>query len=191
MIAKETENAATAEPKRCITGDEAGRRCWREATTSAWDEGPEPKRCEEHQKAFDLAQQLDGMIYALETVGGFLRSDAVDGDPSGYLAERARGWRDGVAEDAARTAHRLRVAEFLANQGPENKGPKNPLMREYGAHLLIRSDALTNAYVALLDERAPNSGTERLVILDALRQAREEAGDQYAAFGEEQGMGRS
>ncbi len=81
------------------------------------------------------------------------------------------------------------VAEFLANREPDDKVSENPVMREYGARLLVCSGALTNAHEELAAGRMP-SGTERLVILDALRVAGEEASAELGAFKEEQGMGR-
>jgi len=83
----------------------------------------------------------------------------------------------------------MRVAEFLAERGPEDAGPENPIMREYGAHLHVRSDALTDALATLIDEREP-SETERLAIISAIKEASRRVHEEYEKFRAEQGLGK-
>ena len=81
----------------------------------------------------------------------------------------------------------LRVAEFLAARGPNDAGPENAVMREYGAHLHVRSDALTDAFATLIDERKL-SETERLVTIAAIKEASGRVNEEYDKFREEQGL---
>ena len=118
-----------------------------------------------------------------------MKSKAVENDDVGILRELAIAWHDTVTEQAADAAHKLRVAEFLAGQGPDNRGPKDAIMREYGAHLHVRSDAINDALTTLTDKREP-SETERLLIISALTDASERVNEDYAKFREEQGLGR-
>ena len=55
--------------------------------------------------------------------------------PFDVLHELALGWYEELTEKAAKAAHKLRVAEFLASKRPKYPGPENSVMREYGAHL--------------------------------------------------------
>jgi len=117
----------------------------------------------------------------------FLKSEVVEHDPHGILRELAIGWYDTVTEDAAEAAHKMRVAEFLAERGPEDAGPKSDIMREYGAHLFVRSDAINDAFAVLIDEREP-SETERLVAISALKDASKRVNEEYDKFRREHGL---
>jgi hypothetical protein len=81
------------------------------------------------------------------------------------------------------------VAEFLAARGPEDSGPESSVMREYGAHLYVRSDALNDAFATLIDGREP-SETERLVTISALKEASARVNREYDKFRDEQGLGK-
>jgi hypothetical protein len=117
----------------------------------------------------------------------FMHSRAVDEDPHSILRELAIGWYDTVTEKAAEAAHKLRVAEFLAARGPNDAGPESSVMREYGAHLHVRSDALTDAFATLIDEREL-SEAERLVTIAAIKEASARVNGEYEKFREEQGL---
>ena len=99
----------------------------------------------------------------------------------------AFGWHDSVTDDAASAVHKMRVAEFLAARGSEEVGPESPIMREYRAHLFVRSDARNDAFTVLIDERKP-SETERLAIIAALKEASKRVNDEYDKFRREQGL---
>jgi hypothetical protein len=133
------------------------------------------------------AENMDGWLYALEAMRGFMHSKDVDEDPYSSLHELAIGWYDTVTEKAAEAAHRLRVAEFLAERGPEDAGPENVVMREYGAHLHVRCDALSDAFAVLIDEREL-SERERLVTIAAIKEASGRAGEEYEKVRQEQGL---
>ncbi len=60
-------------------------------------------------------------------------------------------------------------------------------MREYGAHLHVRSDAINDAFAALIDDREP-SETERLAIIAALEDASKQVDEEYDKFRNEQGL---
>lgn len=75
-----------------------------------------------------------------------------------------------LEQDPATAAHRTRVAEFLAARGPEDAGPEDPIAREYAAQLHVRSDALSDAFATLADERELTE-TERLVTIAAIKAA--------------------
>ena len=60
-------------------------------------------------------------------------------------------------------------------------------MREYGAHLHVRSDALTDAFATLIDEREL-SERERLVTTAAIKEATRRTNEEYEKFREEQGL---
>ena len=60
-------------------------------------------------------------------------------------------------------------------------------MREYGAHLLTRSDALADAFATLIDEREL-SEMERLAAISALKEASRRVNEDYEKFREEQGL---
>jgi hypothetical protein len=79
--------------------------------------------------------------------------------------------------------------EFLAKRGPEDVGPEGAIMREYGAYLHIRSDAINDVFAALIDEREP-SETERLAIIAALEDASKQVDEEYHKFRNEQGLRR-
>jgi metal-responsive CopG/Arc/MetJ family transcriptional regulator len=81
----------------------------------------------------------------------------------------------------------MRVAEFLAERGPEDAGPESAIMREYGAHLIVRSDAINDAFATLIDEREP-SETERLATIATLKDASKRVNEEYEKFRKEQGL---
>ncbi len=60
-------------------------------------------------------------------------------------------------------------------------------MREYGAHLHVRSDALADAFATLVDGREL-SETERLVTIAALKDASKQVNGDYDEFRREQGL---
>lgn len=79
-------------------------------------------------------------------------------------------------ESGARAeAVRLRVREL----GPEQ--------REHGRRLLRRSDALANAYAAVLGENTPD-GEAKKETLAALAQMRDEAAAEFRRYREEVGI---
>jgi hypothetical protein len=81
----------------------------------------------------------------------------------------------------------MQLAEFLAKRGAKDAGPESAIMREYGAHLHVRSDAINDAFAALIDEREP-SGPERLAIIAALKDASKQVNEEYDKVREEQGL---
>ena len=60
-------------------------------------------------------------------------------------------------------------------------------MREYGAHLHVRSDAINDASATLIDGREL-SETERLAIIAALKEVSRRVNEEYDKFREEQGL---
>jgi hypothetical protein len=172
--------------KMCRAGAATERPCWRPATERDIGETA-PTLCALHMELRRRAENLDAHLHALEGMRGFLKSEAVDEDPHGALRDLAIGWYDTVTEEAADAAHKLRVAEFLAAQGPDNQGPKDSIMREYGAHLHVRSDALADAFATLIDEREL-SETERLVTIAAVKDATKRVNEEYEKFRDEQGL---
>jgi hypothetical protein len=181
----EAHEASPGGQKMCRWGvaSEAGP-CWRLATER--DPGDsEPTLCSVHMELRDRMEDMDGWLYALGAMRDFMSSKAVDEDPDGFLRELAIGWFDTVTERAADAAHKLRVAAFLAERGPNDAGPKSGIMREYGAHLHVRSDALTDAFATLIDEREL-SETERLVTIAALKEASGRVNEEYEKFRKEQ-----
>ena len=131
---------------------------------------------------------MDVRLHALEATRDFLGSEAVEHDPHTYLRELAIGWLDAVTKAAAEAAHKMRGAEFLAERGPEDAGPKSAIMREYGAHLFVRSDAINDAFSVLIDRRE-SSETERLVTISALKEDSRRVNEEYEMFRREQGLG--
>jgi hypothetical protein len=184
-----TEERTEAYPdvrKPCRARVAPERPCWRPATEADIGE-TEPTLCFLNMQLRRRDEDLDGWLHALEAMRDFMHSRAVDEDPHSILRELAIGWYDTVTEKAAEAAHKQRVAEFLAARGPNDAGPKNAIMREYGAHLYVRSDALTDAFAAIIDEREL-SETERLVTIVALKEASERVNGEYEKFREGQGL---
>ena len=103
------------------------------------------------------------------------------------MRDLAIGWYDSVTEQAAEAAHQKRVAQFLAAQGPDDSGPQGAVLREYGAHLHVRSDALADAFANLIDEREL-SETERLITIAAVKEASGRVNGDYEKFRREQGL---
>ena len=163
--------------KMCRAGAATERPCWRPATERDIGE-TEPTLCTLHMELRHRAEDMDGWLHALEAMRGFRYSKAVDEDPHSILRELAIGWYDTVTETAADAAHKLRVAEFLAARGPDDAGPESTTMREYGAHLHVRSDALADAFATLIDEREL-SEAERLVAISALKEASRRVNEDY------------
>jgi hypothetical protein len=179
-----TRGAAGAKP--CQAGSKTGRPCWRLATESDLGE-TEPTLCTLHMQLRRRAESMDGWLHALEAMRAFRDSEPVQDDPHGALSELAIGWYDEVTAKAAEAAHKLRVAEFLVAQGSDNAGPESSVMREYGAHLYVRSDALNDAFATLIDGRE-FSEQERLVAIAAVKEASRRVNGQYEEFRREQGM---
>jgi hypothetical protein len=188
MTETTTIPARRATEKLCQAGSKSEHPCWRLATEADIGE-TEPTLCSEHMMVRRRDEGLDGWLYALQAMRDFINSEDVDEDPHSILRELAIGWYDTVAEKAADAAHKLRVAEFLAAQGPDNQGPESAIMREYGAHLLTRSDALANAFATLIDEREL-SETERLAVVAAIKEASRRTNEEYEKFRKEQGLGK-
>ena len=186
MTETTTTAAESAGAKMCRAGAATERPCWRPATERDIGE-TEPTLCSVHMELRHRADDAGGWLHALEAMRGFVNSKAVDEDPHGVLRDLALGWYASVTEAAADAAHKMRVAEFLAAQGPDNQGPKGSVMREYGAHLLTRSDALADAFATLIDEREL-SEMERLAAISALKEASRRVNEDYEKFREEQGL---
>ena len=149
--------------------------------------GTEPTLCTEHMELRRRAEDRDGLLNALEATQSFLKSEAVEGEPHGVLREFALVWCDEVTEKAAEASHKAHVAEFLAARDPHDKEPESSVMREYGAHLLVRSDSINNAVTALVDGREL-SQKERLATIAALKEAYGWTHDEYEKFRREQGL---
>ena len=185
-----TETTTTTEEqagaKLCRAGAATDSPCWRPATERDIGEIGSTL-CALHMELRRRAENLDAHLHALEAMRGFLKSKAVDEDPHGALRDLALGWLDTVTEAAADATHKMRVAEFLAARGPEDAGPKDSIMREYGAHLHVRSDALADAFATFIDEREL-SETERLVTIFALKETSSRVNEEYEKFREEQGL---
>jgi len=185
-----TETTTTTEEhagaKMCLAASATDHPCWRSATEADIGE-TEPTLCSLHMELRHRAEDMDGWLHCLEAMRGFRYSKAVEEDPHSILRELAIGWYDTVTEKAADAAHKMRVAEFLAAQGPDNQGPKESVMRECGAHLLTRSDALADAFATLIDER-DLSEMERLAAISALKEASRRTNEEYEKFREEQGL---
>jgi hypothetical protein len=188
MTEMTTTTEERAGQKLCRAGSRTDNPCWRPATEADVGE-TEPELCSLHMQLRHRAEDMDGWLHALEAMRDFMNSKAVEEDPYSLLRELAIGWYDAVTEAAAEAAHKMRVAEFLAERGPEDAGPDNPIMREYGAHLHMRSDALTDALATLIDEREP-SETERLAIIAAIKEASRRVHEEYEKFRKEQGLGK-
>jgi hypothetical protein len=187
-VTETTTTTLDAGQKMCRAGSSTERPCWRPATET--DPGEtEPTLCTLHMELRHRSEDLDAWLHALEAMRDFMNSKAVDEDPHGTLHDLALGWLDTVTEAAADAAHKMRVAEFLAEQGVDNRGPKEAVMREYGAHLHVRSDALTDAFATLIGEREL-SETERLVTISAIKEASRRVNEEYEKFREEQGLRR-
>jgi hypothetical protein len=183
-----TTTEERAGQKMCRAGSAIDSPCWRPATEADIGE-PEPTLCALHMQLRRRAENMDGWLHALEAVRDFMQSKAVDEDHDGILRELAIGWYDTVTEKAAEAAHKLRVAEFLAERGPDDAGPDSPTMREYGANLHVRSDALSDAFSTLIDEREL-SERERLATIAAIKEASGRVNEEYEKFREEQGLGK-
>lgn len=186
MTETTTTPAEATEARLCQAGSKSDNPCWRPATEADLFE-TEPKYCSEHMEVRRRNEDLDARLHALEATRGFLKSDTVERDPHGYLRELAIGWHDSVTEEAAEASHKLQVAEFLAARGPDDAGPESAIMREYGAHLHVRSDALVDAFATLIDEREL-SETERLAMIAALKDASRRVNEEYGKFRREQGL---
>jgi hypothetical protein len=183
-----TTTEELAGQKMCRAGSATDSPCWRPATEADIGE-TEPTLCSVHMQLRRRAENMDGWLHALEAVRDFMHSKAVEEGPYSILRELAIGWYDTVTEKAADAAHKMRVAEFLAERGPEDAGPENAVMREYGAHLHVRSDALSDAFSTLIDEREL-SERERLATIAAIKEASRRVHDEYEKFCEEQGLGK-
>lgn len=187
-----TENTTTAPAEEktgvrlCLSVNRAGVRCRREATAKAWDE-PEPIRCEEHQRTWELAQSLDGWLYALRHIRTFRESEAVKDDPFERLSELAVIWYEDVVEQAAEVAHDLKVADFIADRHPESPMPKTDMGRELGARLFVDCDALSNACLTLTGALEP-SEEEHLVMLHSIKMGARSVGEALEGFKEENGL---
>jgi hypothetical protein len=132
-------------------------------------------------------ENLDTYLHAMEATRAFLSRETVQTDPHGILRELALGFYDEVTEKAAEAAHGLRVAEFLAERRPNDAGPESAVMREYGAHLHVRSDTIQGAFTALIDE-GELTETERLVTIAAVKEASGRVNEEYEKFRREQGL---
>jgi hypothetical protein len=172
--------------KTCRAGSATERPCWRPATERDVGE-PEPTLCSLHMQVRRRAEDMDSWTHALEAMRGFVKSEAVEEDPHGALRDSALRWLDTVTESAAEAAHKLRVARLLAERGLEDTKPENTIMRENGAHLHVRSDALSDTFAALIDGRE-SSETDRLVTISALKEASGRVNEEYEKFRKEQGL---
>ena len=170
----------------CRAGSATEGPCWRPATERYLGE-EEPTLCAEHMLVRNRAEAMDGYLHALEATRGFRRSSIVENDDIGVLSELAIGWYDEVTEKAAEAAHKLRVAEFLAARGAEDSVPEPAVMRELEAHLHVRSDALTDAFTTLIDEREL-SETERLATIAAIKDASKQVNAELGQFRRERGL---
>jgi len=186
MTQTTTPASEAAEVTRCQAGHKSERPCWRPAAEINPME-TDRMLCSEHMEVFRRDEDLDGKLHALEAVRAFLHSDTVERDPHDYLKGLALDLLETVTEAAATAAHRLRVAEVLADSGPEAVWPESSVMREYGAHLHARSDAISDAFAVVVDERQP-SETERLAIVAVLKEAGRKINDEYDKFRAEQGL---
>ena len=175
-----------ADAKLCRAGSKTERPCWRPATERDIGED-EPTLCPEHMEVRRRGEDLDARLVALDATRDFLNSEAVERDTHGVLRELALGWLESVTEAAATAAHKQRVAKFLAERGPDDAGPKSTIMRELGAHLYVRSDAIQDALSTLIDAREP-SETERLMTIAALKEASRRAHEEFEKFCREQGL---
>jgi len=101
----------------CRSGTKTERPCYRRATEKAFDE-TELTRWPEHQRVYDAGLRMDGYIYAVEKVGGFLKSTDVDQDPFGELFNLVVGWHDRAVELASEAAHEMAIAEIIAGARP-------------------------------------------------------------------------
>ena len=182
----ETTTEVHAGVKLCRAGSKTDSPCWRPATEADLGE-TEPQRCALHMQVHLRAEDMDDWMFALAGVRDFLKSEAVEQDPGSMLRTLALGWLDSVTEQAAEAAHKLRVAEFLAARGPDDPGPENSVMREYGAHLHVRSDAMSNVFSTLIDEREL-SETERLLTIAAIKDASKQVNEEYDKFRRDQGL---
>jgi len=181
-----TPAGEATEAKMCRAGSATNSPCWRPATEADIGE-TEPTLCSVHMQLRRRAEDMDGWLHALEAMREFMNSKAVGEDPYSILRELVIGWYDTVTGKAADAAHKLRVAEFLAERGPDDAGPANPIMREYGAHLHVRSDALCVAFATLIDEREL-SERERLATIAAIKEASRRVNGEYEKFRQEQGL---
>jgi hypothetical protein len=168
----------------CRAGSATENPCRRPATVAPWpDDGTEPMLCAEHFKARHLGEELDGWLFARETLGAFLEGPVQD-DPTGDLTQLCYHWHEHVTKEAASTAHKFAVAWHLADHAPsadEEEAPESPTMREMMAHLLERADELTTAR-AILGGDSKFSETETLAALDALEEARAKANEDLEKF---------
>ncbi len=177
-----TEGQERQSVPRCRAGSSGPHPCWRPAIEPMFPDEAELMLCAEHFKMRKLGEDLDGWLFARESVRTFLDGPVQD-DPTGDLTQLAYHWHDRVTKEAASTAHKFAVAKHLADLGPENEdiAPKSAVMREMLAHLLERADELTTGR-AILGGDSKFSETEQLAALDALEEARERANEDLEKF---------
>jgi hypothetical protein len=122
------------EMRLCQVASRTERPCWRPATEADLDV-TEPTLCALDMQVRNRTESMDGNPHAIEAMQASIKSSDVEEDPFDVLHELALGWYEELTEKAAKAAHKLRVAEFLASKGPKYPGPENSVMREDGAHL--------------------------------------------------------
>ena len=105
-------------------------------------------------------------------INGYLETEEVKDDPFGVLHEGVYEFRDHVVEEAGRTAHKLKVAEMIADASPPEEGePADPSERRYRVHLIARADGFAMARALLVNEAPKATGADRLVALCAVEAA--------------------
>jgi hypothetical protein len=182
----ETATEVHAGVKICRVGPATERPCWRPATEADLEE-TEPTLCALHMQVRNRTESMDGYLHAIEATQASIKSKDVEEDPFDVLHELALGWYEELTEKAAKSTHKLRVADFLAAKGPNDPGPKNSVMREYGAHLYVHTDAISNAFSTLVGGRE-FSEKERLVTIAAIKDALGQANEEFEDFRREQGL---
>jgi hypothetical protein len=130
----------------------------------------EPELCGPHMVLYNRGHEADAWLVALEAPRGFLASEVVQTDELGLFRELVYDFNVTLTERAAEAAVKDRAAEILANQGPENRGPEDPILREVGAYLLTRADAMTVA-LAILGRGDEPKEEERLVAYATVKYA--------------------
>jgi hypothetical protein len=184
MTEANTTTTTTTEA-RCRWGSSTDNPCWRPAVEE--DPGSEAWVCEWHAELAEATKREGAWLSALEATRGFVEGETNKRGTSGEFAELAYTFRDAVTERAAEAAINARVAEVLANQGPDDQGPEEEMMRRHGAHLLVRSDAMTNSLAILDGEREPDE-PERLVAYASVRYAVGLVGKEDERFRKQQGL---
>jgi hypothetical protein len=183
-----TTTSETENRPRCGARRATGEECWREATEQMWELAPEPfSVCAEHKNAFELGQEVDEHLLALDRIQEWITTTVKDADD-----DRLRTCADLMRQRAELeywpAAVAAKAADIIANQR-EGEKPLTEHQARYLATVWLRSDALIDALVVLEDAPAELFGTrDRWTIVAALQKVVEFASEEFRLYKEEIGI---